>query len=212
MLKVSGANEVIVRHGQLQPHEQRLDPARRRKTPAPSAYRECRSACDPPSRATPVGNAPAERHRAPPPRTASADSFIAMSPGKRPAPFTCSSVNSKFGISTPGFTACGLRSQSRRFSGVLSRMPAPNCARLAKCVRSGPTWAFAPRAVNVVAIHAAHLHENLLALDRAWPSVGGVDGRNCACSHAANSAGGCATTVNRIHACSVPQNSEQLPG
>ena len=89
-------------------------------------------------------------------------------------------------------------------------MPAPSCLRLAKWVRSGPTRACARGAVDRVAIHAAHLLEEREPLRRVAGRRRGA-GCSCACSHAANSAGGSATTVKRIQACCVPQNSEQLP-
>src|SRR5881227_254507 len=57
---------------------------------------------------------------------------------------SCSSVNSKSGMSAPGLMCCGLFSQRRMFAGVFSRIPAPSCLRLATCVRSGATRKSAP--------------------------------------------------------------------
>ncbi len=44
------------------------------------------------------------------------------------------------GIKQPGFACCGLTTQARRFSGVLSSTPEPISRRLIRCVRSGPIF------------------------------------------------------------------------
>ena len=138
--------KMIVRQGQLQPHEERLNASDHKKEQSRQEIENGDAFVI--NRGKPgesivgalgrIKNGRAEHRRG-------CCHAVHRSDERYSASWSsCSSVKVKSGMSAPGLMCCGLLSQRRMFAEVFSRMPAPSCLRLATWVRSGATPASAP--------------------------------------------------------------------